>query len=62
MLESFALLYHEIEDHSLSFSQFIEIMTEKGGPQNVEDCFELFENCDVEDDVQLYPEMNSYAM
>ena len=54
MLESFALLYHEIDDHSMSFAQFIQIMTEKGGPQTVHDCFELFENCGNEEMYYLY--------
>ena len=54
MLESFALLYHEIDDHSLSFAQFIEMMTERGGPQTIEDCFALFENCGNEEIYQMY--------
>ena len=54
MLESFALLYHEIDDHSLSFAQFIEMMTERGGPQSIEDCFALFENCGNEEIYQMY--------
>ena len=54
MLESFALLYHEIDDHSISFSEFIEVMTEKGGPQTIEDCFSLFENCGEDEVYQTY--------
>jgi hypothetical protein len=49
MMESFALAYLQLDDHSRSFSDFIEAMTVNGGPSDPSDCFRLFSYCGVEE-------------
>ena len=50
LMESFALLYLQLEDHSETFAQFMQTMTQrKQTPAKEQDCFELFPNCGTEE-------------
>ena len=50
LMESFALLYLQLEDHSENFAQFMQTMTQKHQtPAKDQDCFEIFPNCGTEE-------------
>ena len=50
LMESFALLYLQLEDHSETFAQFMQTMTQrKQTPAKEQDCYELFPNCGAEE-------------
>ena len=50
LMESFALLYLQLEDHSENFAQFMQTMTQRHQtPAKDQDCFELFPNCGAEE-------------
>ena len=53
LMESFALLYLQLEDHSQPFAYFIEAMIDRQPPQTDEDCYHLFRFCGT-------PEMYAY--
>ena len=51
LMESFALLYLQLEDHSETFAQFMQTMIERHHTPVKDEglCFELFPNCGTEE-------------
>lgn len=50
LMESFALLYMQLEDHSDSFSNFVQKKVQEKATRQIrpQDCFALFRNCAVQ--------------